>query len=102
MSSTLSQPDVLIVALVANSVVLIIQHEETELPATIVLEQPLAGVELSTGWPCLHLLAVLTSSTLATTSHVDRHFDASFFLFVPERLPASAPQQTAQPTRCGR
>jgi hypothetical protein len=101
MSSILVQPDALAITFVANSVISTIQHEESQLPATIILQQPLLHVKLTTRRACLHLLAVLIGAAMATTPLENRHFLVSFSVLFFGCLPASVALQTLQTTRSG-
>ena len=72
--TTLAQPYILVVTLVADSVFSTIHFEESQLPAIIILKQPLAHIKQSTSRLSLEVSAVLVNSTLATTSLVNcRH-----------------------------
>jgi len=72
-SSTLTQPEILVVTLVANSVVSTIQHEESQLPATIILKQPLLLVKLTTERPSGKVPALFPSSAMTATPSENGH-----------------------------
>ncbi len=70
MSSTFAQMNVLVITLVANCVIFTIQQEELQLPFTIILQQPLLHIKLTTERPSSKVPTLFPSSTMTAMPQV--------------------------------